>query len=89
MKERIICAAIYNPDEKDMAGLPLIYCGLRHCNCLWQSEKVSRNPYHQGFLTSTGRFVDRKEGLKIALENNQVIDIKQIFGDKLYSENLY
>jgi hypothetical protein len=89
MKERIICAAIHNPDEKDMAGQPLIYCGLRHCNVLWQSEKVSRNPKHQGFLTSTGRFVDRKEGLKIALENNQIIDMKQMFGDKLYSENLY
>jgi hypothetical protein len=89
MKERIICAAIHNPDEKDMSGQPLIYCGLRHCNILWQSEKVSRRPKHQGFLTSTGRFVDREEGFKIALENNQIIDMKQIFGNKLYSENLY
>jgi hypothetical protein len=83
--ERIICAAIHNPDEKDMAGEPLIYCGLRHNNILWQSETISRNPYHQGFLTSKGRFVDRKEGLKIALENNQVIDPSQIRGDNLYN----
>ena len=89
MKERIICAAIHNPDEKDIAGKPLIYCGLRHANILWQSKLVSRNPHHQGFLTSKGRFVDRKEGLKIALENNQVIDISQIRGDNLYSEDLY
>lgn len=89
MKERIICAAIHNPDEKDIAGKPLIYCGLRHANILWQSKLVSRNPHHQGFLTSNGRFVDRKEGLKIALENNQVIDISQIRGDNLYSEDLY
>lgn len=89
MKERIICAAIHNPDEKDMAGKPLIYCGLRHAYILWQSKLVSRNPHHQGFLTSKGRFVDRKEGLKIALENNQVIDPSQIRGDNLYSEDLY
>lgn len=89
MKERIICAAISNPDEKDMAGNPLIYCGLRHANILWQSKDVSRNQRHQGFLTSLGRFVDRKEGLLIALENNQVIDKSQIRGDNLYSEDLY
>lgn len=88
-KERIICAAIHNPEDKDMAEQPLIYCGLRHCNILWQSKLVSRNPYHQGFLTSKGRFVDRKEGLKIALENNQVIDHAEIRGEELYSEDLY
>ena len=89
MKERIICAAIHNPEDKDMADQPLIYCGLRHANILWQSKLVSRNPHHQGFLTSKGRFVDRKEGLRIALDNNQVIDHSQIRGDNLYSEDLY
>jgi hypothetical protein len=89
MKERIICAAIHNPEDKDMADEPLIYCGLRHANILWQSKLVSRNPYHQGFLTSKGRFVDRKEGLIIALDNDQVIDHSQIRGDNLYSEDLY
>lgn len=89
MKERIICAAIHKPEEKDMAGKPLIYCGLRHAYILWQSKLVSRNPHHQGFLTSKGRFVDRKEGLKIALDNDQVIDHSQIRGDNLYSEDLY
>ena len=88
-KEHIICAAIHNPEDKDMADQPLIYCGLRHTNILWQSKLVSRNPRHQGFLTSKGRFVDRKEGLRIALDNNQIIDHTQIRGDKLYSENLY
>lgn len=89
MKEKIICAAIHNPDDKDMAGRPLIYCGLRHANILWQSKNVSRNPNHQGFLTSKGRFVNRKEALIIALENEQVIDKSQIRGDNLYSEDLY
>lgn len=64
MKERIICAAIHNPEDKDITGQPLIYCGLRHANILWQSKSVSRNPHHQGFLTSKGRFVDRKRGVE-------------------------
>ncbi len=88
-KERIICAAIHNPEDKDMADYPLIYCGLRHANILWQSKLVSRDPDHQGFLTNTGRFVDRKEGLKIALENNQVLNLNDIRGNNLYSEDLY
>ena len=89
MKERIICAAIHNPDDRDMANNPLVYCGLRHANVLWQSKLVSRDPDHQGFLTSKGRFVDRKDALKIALENDQVIDRTQIRGENLYSEDLY
>ena len=87
--EKIVCAAIHNPDDLDMAGEPLIYCGLRHHNILWQGKHVSRNPHHQGFLTSRGRFVNRKEGLLIALDNNQIIDKSEIRGDNLYSEDLY
>ena len=89
MKERIVCAAIHNPVDIDMAGHPLIYCGLRHAYILWQSKAVSRNPHHQGFLTTKGKFVNRKEGLLIALENDQVIDKSQIRGDNLFSEDLY
>lgn len=87
--ERIICAAIHNPDELDMAGEPLIYCGLRHHNILWQGKHVSRNPHHQGFLTNTGRYVGRQEGLTIALLANQVLDMKEVRGDLLFSEDLY
>lgn len=88
-QEYIICSAICNPEEKDVTGNPLIYCGLRHNNILWQSKLVSRNPYHQGFLTSKGRFVNRKEGLTIALDRNQILDRKEVRGDNLYSEDLY
>jgi len=72
-----------------MAGNPLIYCGHRHCNILWQSKSISRNPHHQGFLTTTGRYVGREEALIIALKNGQVLNIDDIRGDKLYSEDLY
>ena len=40
--EYILCAAIHNPADVDMAGQPLIYCGHRHNNVLWQSKNVSR-----------------------------------------------
>jgi hypothetical protein len=87
--EKILCAAIHNPEELDIAGNPLIYCGLRHPNILWQSKSISRNPRHQGFLTTTGRFVNREEALEIALKNNQVLDLSNIRGNNLYSEDLY
>lgn len=49
----------------------------------------------QGFLTSTDRYVDRKEGWKIALANNQIVyGLKASSKDDdeeeiLISENLY
>jgi hypothetical protein len=84
--EKILCAAIHNPEEKDMAGKPLIYCGFRHANILWQSVNVSRNPFHQGFLTNKGRFVSRKEAAVIAIKSKQV---KKLDSYELYSEDLY
>jgi hypothetical protein len=87
--EYILCAAICNPIERDMANFPLIFCGHRHNNILWQSALASHRPQHQGFLTSKGRFVDRKEALVIALKANQVLDVNDIRGNKLFSEDLY
>ena len=52
-------------------------------------QEISKVEKIQGFITSKNRFVDRKEGLIIALDNDQVIDKTQIIGDSLYSENLY
>ena len=48
---------------------------------------------HQGFITSLDRYVDRREGWKIAKENNQ-IQFGLVAGDNgensiLISENLY
>jgi hypothetical protein len=42
----------------------------------------------QGFVTSTGRFVDRKEGLAIAKAANQIVK-KHGSNRELYSEDLY
>ena len=43
----------------------------------------------QGFLTSLDRFVNRVEGLEIALETNQVLDTTKLRGNRLFSEDLY
>ena len=50
-------------------------------------------PNDQGFYTSRGRFVTRKEGMKIAYECGQV-DKERAFREegqfnKLFSEDLY
>ena len=87
--EKILCAAISDPSELDLAKKPLIYCALRHNNLLWQSRTVSRNPKHQGFLTSFGRFVSREEALKIALKSGQVKENETVHANKLFSEDLY
>lgn len=50
---------------------------------------------HQGFITSTDRYVNRQEGFKIAIENNQIqyglnaMDLNDQDNNILISENLY
>lgn len=92
-KEFIICAAIKIEDTGK------IYYGHRHRHCLDASngelswtlnrQQISKIKRIQGFITSKNRFVDRKEALIIALENDQVLDKKEIRGNDLYSEDLY
>ena len=87
---RILCAAIWVDDGVERVHQPtktgLVYCGYRHGSIFEQiSDRTS--PKVSGFLTSDGRFVDRKEALSIAKIAGQVI------GDEhptsLFSENLY
>jgi hypothetical protein len=100
--EYILCAAIHFDDGKKYAHQPkniengLVFCGWRH-GCIFAQiggtvgERQSLGIYErkQGFLTNFNRFVDRKEGLKIALAAKQVKNINQIRGEQLYSEDLY
>lgn len=90
MREFIVCAAIHNPEEKDMAGNPLIHCGLRHAFILWQGKHVSRRQSHQGFLTNKNRYVDRIEAMNIAINANQVL-YEKLNNPRigLFSEDLY
>jgi len=97
MTERIIAAAI------QYSGLPSFKSGeaahskwsivvslsppARHHDIIYL---VTRNlqEIEQGFLTSGGRFVDRKEALQIALAAKQ-IEAPKFQPDELFSEDLW
>lgn len=91
--ELIICAAtkFFNITDPD---IDLIIPSVRHYDLI--SDEILGNIEYdeweeeeQGFLTNFGRFVDRKEALKIAKENNQVKYSIGYDPDELYSEMLY
>lgn len=93
MKERIICAAI------QIAETGKVFYGHRHDQChnalnselSWtmNRQQITQVKKIQGFVTTFGRFVNRKEALIMALENDQVLDKREIRGNELYSEDLY
>lgn len=79
--ERIVAVAIKTKEEKILVS--------RHSH----SELIVMYPEEfkyaeQGFLTSKCRFVDRKEALKIAEFNNQIVQ-KHGLKDELYSEDIF
>jgi hypothetical protein len=106
MKERIVCSAIWykdfplvkddlNPDgfiRPFNCDRGIVFCGLRHPNCLYQMVAITGKYQHeageevQGFLTTKNRFVDRKEGAKIHIANGGTLKYNS---DVLYSEDLY
>lgn len=73
----------------------LVFSGHRHGQCIYTKCAVTglrdaeSGENEQGFLTSNNRFVSREEALVIALRENQVMDIKEIRGNRLFSEDLY
>jgi hypothetical protein len=73
----------------------LVFSGFRHGHCIYTKCAITglrdceSGDNEQGFLTSKNRFVSREEALIIALRENQVIDLSQIKGDRLFSEDLY
>jgi len=78
----------------------LVVTGFRHGHCIWtvlsltglrsvQFALDGTGESEQGFITNKNRFVGREEALEIALREGQVLDLKQIRGNKLYSEDLY
>ncbi len=73
----------------------IVFCAHRHAQCIYSKVAITglrdaeSGENEQGFLTSKNRFVSREEALKIALKENQVIDLTQVRGTDLYSEDLY
>jgi len=74
----------------------IVFSGQRHHNCLYQKVALTGLADHesgqniQGFLTNKNRFVDRKEGLQIALKSGQA-DPEHLGNSLigLFSEDLY
>lgn len=78
-KEFIICSAV----KWLKIGIPggIIVCGRRHADCYKSIEGILEinlgdldedERKRQGFMTSMGRYVTRKEAFKIAMANNQI-----------------
>ena len=74
----------------------IVITGHRHGQCIWTvgaltgyrtvtNAKDGVGEHIQGFLTNKNRFVDRKEGAKIAFDAGQTKDLKTL----LFSEDLY
>jgi ABC-type phosphonate transport system ATPase subunit len=88
--EFCICAAIRMPDGE------VIY-GHRHNHCfdVVRSSGVDRNAIinaEQGFVTSSGRFVGRKEAMAIQEASGRASHYGKdgkYLGDVLFSEDLY
>lgn len=68
-----------------------VWTGLHHAaiiHDIFTETKVSvGSQYVQGFITHDGQFVDRKEGLKIAIAARQVEEGKTFSRNWLYSED--
>ncbi|TFD15514.1 hypothetical protein E3T26_06950 [Cryobacterium sp. TMT1-21] len=89
MSERIVAAAIQHSG--------VVFTGRRHGLIMQQMvdlgfidvEDRSQRIYSemQGFLTSENRWVNRKEGMQIAIDANQ-LDYKEQFPE-LFSEDLW
>jgi len=92
-KEYIICAAIKRLVPRDLPGMYWtndicdIEIGFRHHDIMRRfPEEVSRKLEDQGFYTSKGRYVNRIEGMEVAIACGQVC--KTGFKE-LYSEDIY
>ena len=104
--EQIVCAAIWYKDFPLVKDDPIpdgfirpfncergiVFCGLRHHNCLYQMIAITGKTQHQageeiqGFLTTKNRFVDRKEGALIWIAQGGTVEYHS---DQLFSEDLY
>ena len=97
-KEYILCAAIkrlepvsavaynYKTLTKDQDDIYSVEIGRRHNDIMTRFGKKVLDVTQQGFYTSYGRFVDRKEAFEIAKYANQIGNIERT---ELYSEDLY
>lgn len=83
--ERIMHAAVIADNEY------LVFMGKSHADCFHQaaniSIKMSNKADHQGFITSRGVFVNRRDAAKIAFLAKQIDTPEEIlFSEMLWSK---
>lgn len=87
LTEYILCAAV----KINVNSETLVISGYRHGDCFNIIKKLCLikciAQIDEGFLTSSGRFVDRIEAKKIAKQANQLI--RDSVFSKLISEDIY
>lgn len=86
------CAAIQFPDG-------VTFAGKRHCDCLSQinftfhgKPPFERGSWVQGFMTTQGRFVDRREAFMMMIDNDLPSACASGYRARLaelFSEDLY
>jgi hypothetical protein len=88
----VIPKEVYLPKNLEKG---IVFSGHRHGQFIYTKCAITglrdgeSGENEQGFLTSKNRFVSREEALEIALRENQVIDLAEIRGNRLFSEYLY
>lgn len=99
MKEKIVCSAVHYDDGVIYSHQPFniktgyVVQGMRHHHCinthgLLKYQSTKNGGTEQGFITNKYRFVDRGEGLKIAIDAKQTSH-KPTGASELFSEDLY
>jgi hypothetical protein len=85
----IVAAATKHPGG-DNADLVIV--GLHHAQCIHALYFITGHKtggqIEQGFLTTKGRFVDRKEAAQIALSTGQIKSLQWPEYGELFSEDL-
>lgn len=87
-EERILMAAIHH---KGTGQVWAVQQPGRHSHVCWTMDMMHVEPQYlsaQGFLTSYGRYVDRKEAALIAVSANQLLDM-QSHPTRLFSEDVW
>lgn len=89
-EEKLVCAANQFPELEDSPFLVVV--GHDHSQCIRAlydvTGKTTGGRVEQGFLTTKGRFVDRIEGARIALETGQIKALQWPEYGELFSEDL-
>lgn len=85
----VVAVAIRYDGKVWVLGCPHRHHHIRHWIYLETGNSEAEDQSVEGFLDSAGRFLNRTEALIIARSREQLRTDRPIWGDDLYSENLW